>query len=149
MPQHQGWKHLVPRLLVPLVFAAACAASTPPSKLGPEKEPAFQTADERSLACALLRDHVTNLFADEGAEKDGLPLSPHEKKQFRRAWAEELEKKGTFVRFERTCLAGLTLPRYLCAMASTTTGDLVSCMKLGGAPREPTQEVQASGTGNP
>jgi hypothetical protein len=57
-------------------------------------------------------------------------MSPLERAAFRNGWAEELAKRGTFERFERSCFFGVTRRKYDCGMQSQTTDGLVTCMRL-------------------
>ena len=82
------------------------------------------------MACLDLRDHIVDLYADEYVEEQGLTLSGAERAAFRHGWAEELARKGTFERFEQSCVSSLTPRKYQCGMASTSTGSLVACMKM-------------------
>lgn len=116
-------------VLVLILALAGCAAhkvgrgtATPTAQ--------FATEEQRMLACLDLRDHVVALYADEYVEEQGLELSQTERAAFRNGWAEELAKKGTFDRFERSCFFGLTPRKYECGMSSHTTDGLAACMKL-------------------
>jgi hypothetical protein len=90
----------------------------------------FASEEQKLTACLDLRDHVVQLYADEYVEEHGLEMNQTERAAFRDGWAEELAKKGTFERFERSCFYGLTPRKYACGMASHTTDGLVACMKL-------------------
>jgi hypothetical protein len=90
----------------------------------------FASEEQKLTACLDLRDHVVQLYADEYVEEHGLEMSQTERAAFRDGWAEELAKKGTFERFERSCFFSLTPRKYACGMASQTTDGLVACMKL-------------------
>jgi hypothetical protein len=123
-----------PLLLIPLLVAslAGCAsrAAREASAEAAGKDAAFVTEEQRMMACLDLRDHIVALYADEYVEEQGLSLSGNERVAFRHGWAEELARKGTFERFEQTCFYGLTLRKYECGMASTTTNGLTACMKF-------------------
>jgi len=91
---------------------------------------AFNTEEQKILACLDLQDHIVDLYAEEYVSHEGLTLSNNEKAAFRDGWAEELAKRGTFDRFEQSCFYGLTPGKYDCGMQSKTTGGLAACMKL-------------------
>ena len=110
--------------LVPL-FLVACVhrgATPPPS--------GFPTEEQRIMACLDLQDHIVDLYATQYVSQQGLLLTDVEQTAFRHGWAEDLAKKGTFERFERSCFYGLTPRRFQCGMASKTPGGIVACMQL-------------------
>jgi hypothetical protein len=90
----------------------------------------FGTEEQKLTACLDLRDHIVNLYADQYVAGEGASLSSLERAAFRDGWAEELAKRGTFDRFERSCFYGVTPRKYECGMMSRTTDGLVACMKL-------------------
>jgi hypothetical protein len=90
----------------------------------------FGTEEQKLTACLDLRDHIVNLYADAYVADEGLAMSTLERAAFRDGWAEELAKRGTFDRFERSCFYGVTPRKYQCGMMSQTTDSLVACMKL-------------------
>jgi hypothetical protein len=90
----------------------------------------FGTEEQKLTACLDLRDHIVNLYADAYVADEGLAMSKLERAAFRDGWAEELAKRGTFERFERSCFYGVTPRKYQCGMMSQTTDGLVACMKL-------------------
>jgi hypothetical protein len=90
----------------------------------------FGTEEQKLTACLDLRDHIVNLYADAYVADEGLSMSTLERAAFRDGWAEELAKRGTFDRFERSCFYGVTPRKYQCGMMSQTTDGLVACMKL-------------------
>jgi len=96
----------------------------------PPKDTPFGTEEQKMLACLDLRDHIVSLYADEYVAENNLSLDRAERVAFRSGWAEELARKGTFDRFEQTCVSGLTPHKYECGMASKTTDGLVACMKF-------------------
>jgi hypothetical protein len=125
------------RALVPAVVAIAligCASSgtqaNPPQKPAAPPATAFTSSEAKLLACLDLRDHIVDLYASQYVSQQGLVLSPDERAAFKNGWAEELAKKGTFDRFERSCFGGLTPKKFQCGMQSTTPGGIVACMKL-------------------
>jgi hypothetical protein len=90
----------------------------------------FGTEEQKLTACLDLRDHIVNLYADAYVADQALSMSTLERAAFRDGWAEELAKRGTFDRFERSCFYGVTPRKYQCGMMSQTTDGLVACMKL-------------------
>ena len=126
-----------PALVLSLFVSSGCASGPAPSTpenaqaRSPEAEKAsFPTTEAKHLACLDLRDHIVDLYANEYVSQQGLMLSTSEQTAFRDGWAEELAKKGTFERFERSCFSGLTPRKYRCGMESKTPGGIVACMKL-------------------
>jgi hypothetical protein len=118
-------------LVLPLSGCASGQTANPPQKAErPVVDAAFSTSEAKLLACLDLRDHIVDLYASQYMTQQGLVLSAAEKAAFRNGWAEELAKKGTFERFERSCFNGLTPKKYRCGMQSTTPGGIVACMKL-------------------
>ncbi len=118
-----------------MILAAAlagCAAGNASSSLAgsPLAKADFPSGEAKLLACLDLRDHIVELYAAQYATQQGIVLTASEQTAFRDGWAEELAKKGTFDRFERSCFYGLTPPKYRCGMASKTPGGIVACMKL-------------------
>ncbi|HEY8041204.1 MAG TPA: hypothetical protein VIF15_15465 [Polyangiaceae bacterium] len=110
---------------------AGCASRSSSDTNAPRPEHArFVTEEQKLLACLDLRDHIVDLYANDYVEQQGLAMSSAERTAFRAGWAEELAKKGTFDRFERSCFYSLTPNKYRCGMASQTTDGLVACMKL-------------------
>ena len=89
---------------------------------------AFDNDEAKLLACLDLRDHIVDLYATQYVSQQGLLLTAAEQTAFRHGWAEDLAKKGTFERFERSCFYGLTPRRFRCGMASNTPGGIVACM---------------------
>jgi hypothetical protein len=114
-------------LAVPLAGCASGAQASAPQASPPA---AFPTNEAKLLACLDLRDHIVDLYASQYVSQQGLVLTAAQKTAFRDGWAEELAKKGTFERFERSCFNGLTPRKYHCGMESTTPGGIVACMKL-------------------
>jgi hypothetical protein len=90
----------------------------------------YRTEEQKLTACLDLRDHIVDLYADAYVASEGLSMSALERAAFRDGWAEELAKRGTFERFERSCFYGVTPRKYECGMMSQTTDGLVACMKL-------------------
>jgi hypothetical protein len=119
-------------LIVGLGCLVGCASgSAGPGPTASRANPSqFASEEQKLTACLDLRDHVVQLYADEYVEEHGLAMSQTERAAFRDGWAEELAKKGTFERFERSCFFSLTPRKYMCGMASQTTDGLVACMKL-------------------
>jgi hypothetical protein len=118
---------------LPLVVALVGCASrgtTEAKSAPPGQASELATEEQRLMACLDLRDHIVALYADEYVEQQGLDLSTNERAAFRKGWAEEIAKKGTFERFEQSCFFSLTPRKYQCGMASQTTDGLVACMKL-------------------
>jgi hypothetical protein len=126
MVRHEA---LVLVFIVALALPGCAPQSTPPVN-APHRAQAFGTEEQRLLACLDLRDHIVDLYASEYVSREGLELSREERSAFRDGWAEELAKRGTFDRFEQSCLLSLTPSKYQCGMASQTTDGLVACMKL-------------------
>ena len=120
------------RWLPLLVALAGCASrgNTEARPAQPAKASELATEDQRLMACLDLRDHIVALYADEYVEQQGLDMSASERAAFRKGWAEEIAKRGTFERFEQSCFFSLTRRKYECGMASQTTDGLVACMKL-------------------
>src|SRR5271166_1331042 len=110
----------------------SCSAARPPAETFAPTAAHRDFGSERQklTACLDLRDHIVDLYADAYVESEGLSMGPLERTAFRDGWAEELAKRGTFERFERSCFDGVTPRRYECAMMSQTTDGLVACMKL-------------------
>ena|ERR1700761_419558 len=102
-------------------------ASRPPAAA---QSPPFTNDEQRLLACLDLQDHIVDLYTSEYVAHEGIALSSIERVAFRDGWAEELAKRGTFDRFEQSCVYGLTPSKYECGMHSQTTGGLSACMKL-------------------
>jgi hypothetical protein len=94
------------------------------------REPQFANDEARMIACIELRDHIVDLYAGEYEERGMMTFTPEEREAFREGWAEELERRGTFERFARSCLLDLTPRKFECGMASKTPDRLVACMKL-------------------
>ncbi|HEX3770893.1 MAG TPA: hypothetical protein VHV30_08525 [Polyangiaceae bacterium] len=94
------------------------------------RTPAFSNDQQKLLACLDLQDHIVDLYTTEYVANEGIELSSIERVAFRDGWAEELAKRGTFDRFEQSCVYGLTPTKYECGMHSQTTGGLSACMKL-------------------
>ena len=119
-------------LVVALVHCASARpdgqATKAPGATGVGSE--FGTEEQKLTACLDLRDHIVDLYADAYVSSEGLSMNPVERAAFRDGWAEELAKRGTFERFERSCFYGVTPRKYECGMASQTTDGLVACMKL-------------------
>jgi hypothetical protein len=121
-----------------LAIVAGCSSSRPnDAKAPPTNERAqpagqaqFKTEEQKLSACLDLRDHIVDLYASAYVASEGLSMSPIERTAFRDGWAEELAKRGTFERFERSCFYGVTPRKYECGMQSRTTDGLVACMKL-------------------
>jgi hypothetical protein len=113
-----------------MVALAGCGSQAVPPVSTPHHAQAFGTEEQRLLACLDLRDHIVDLYASEYVSREGLAMSLEERSAFRDGWAEELAKRGTFDRFEQSCLFSLTPSKYRCGMASQTTDGLVACMKL-------------------
>jgi hypothetical protein len=127
---------LVPALLAIALGGCASSGASPGAQANAPQKPAaapaatFTSNEAKLLACLDLRDHIVDLYATQYVTQQGLSLSTEEKTAFRNGWAEELAKKGTFDRFERSCFSGLTPKKYQCGMQSTTPGGIVACMKL-------------------
>ena len=114
-----------------IVTLLGCAAGgTKRGATGAPKDTQFPTEEQRQMACLDLRDHIVDLYADAYVANEGLSLSAMERATFRDGWAEELAKRGTFERFERSCFYGVTPRKYQCGMLSQTTDGLAACMKL-------------------
>lgn len=113
-----------------LVALAGCAARGHAKSPQRTSAVAFDTEEQKILACLDLRDHIVSLYADDYLAQQGLEMSAAERTAFRDGWAEQLAKKGTFERFEQTCFYSLTPNKYRCGMASQTPDGLVACMKL-------------------
>src|SRR5277367_6603867 len=109
-----------------LLLLAGCATRG----AGPVKSADFTNDEQKILACLDLQDHIVDLYAREYVTHEGVTLSSTERVAFRDGWAEELAKRGTFDRFEKSCFYSLTPGKYDCGMQSSTTGGLVACMKL-------------------
>jgi hypothetical protein len=114
------------------IALAGCSSSrAQDAKAPPARDRAqFATEEQRLTACLDLRDHIVDLYADAYVAREGLAMGAAERAAFRDGWAEELAKRGTFERFEQSCFYGVTPRKYTCAMQSSTTDGLVSCMKL-------------------
>jgi hypothetical protein len=112
--------------LVSLVVLAGCAARPKAEARSPQ----FTNEEQKLLACLDLQDHIVDLYTTEYVEHEGIELSSNERVAFRDEWAEELAKRGTFERFEQSCVYGLTPGKYECGMQSRTTDGLSACMKL-------------------
>jgi hypothetical protein len=121
-------------LVIVLSFAGCAARGTESAKPLPTshapREPQFANDGDRMVACIELRDHIVQLYADENEPPDGVTMSPEERAAYREGWADELQRRGTFERFARACLVGLTPRKFRCGMAATTTDRLAACMKL-------------------
>lgn len=121
-----------------LAALAACSSSRSSDAKAPHTDerapPAgraeFKTEEQKLSACLDLRDHIVDLYANAYVASEGLSMSPIERTAFRDGWAEELAKRGTFERFERSCFYGVTPRKYECGMQSHTTDGLAACMKL-------------------
>jgi hypothetical protein len=115
-----------------LVTALVHCSSRPAGVVAspPAPHPEFGTEEQKLTACLDLRDHIVDLYADAYVANEGLSLSAMERATFRDGWAEELAKRGTFERFERSCFYGVTPRKYQCGMLSQTTDGLAACMKL-------------------
>ncbi len=115
-----------------LVTCAGCSASRShgADAVHPAESREFKTEEQKLNACLDLRDHIVELYADAYVASEGLDMSPNERVAFRDGWAEELAKRGTFERFERSCFSGVTPRKYECGMQSQTTDGLVACMRL-------------------
>jgi hypothetical protein len=114
--------------LVVALWLSGCASSAATGAAQPKV--AFANDEAKLLACLDLRDHIVDLYASKYVSEQGMVLTAAERTAFRDGWAEELAKKGTFERFERSCFFGLTPRKYECGMASKTPDGLVACMKL-------------------
>jgi hypothetical protein len=108
----------------------SCAHPGGAASAHPVKNAEFHTEEQKLNACLDLRDHIVDLYANAYVASEGLSLTALERAAFRDGWAEELAKRGTFERFERSCFYGVTPRRYECGMMSQTTDGLVACMKL-------------------
>jgi hypothetical protein len=115
-------------LMVVLWPLSGCASSAATGSTQPKV--VFANDEAKHLACLDLRDHIVDLYTTQYVSQQGIVLSAAERTAFRDGWAEELAKKGTFERFERSCFFGLTPRKYECGMASKTPDGLVACMKL-------------------
>ena len=116
-----------------LAFALVHCASARPDTASAKSAGAhseFGSEEQKLTACLDLRDHIVDLYADAYVSTEGLAMSPLERAAFRDGWAEELAKRGTFERFERSCFFGVTPRKYECGMASKTTDGLTACMKF-------------------
>src|SRR5579883_819168 len=112
-------------LVAVLLALTACAARHGSASAPKPPEPAFGNEEQKILACLDLQDHIVDLYTSEYVKREGLTMSAVERTAFRDGWAEELAKRGTFERFEQSCVASLTPKRYRCGMAAPTTGTLV------------------------
>ena len=127
-----------PQAFVLLATLAGCSSSRPNDAKAPRPneqaqqagQAEFKTEEQKLSACLDLRDHIVDLYANAYVASEGLSMSPIERVAFRDGWAEELAKRGTFERFERSCFYGVTPRKYECGMHSQTTDRLVACMKL-------------------
>lgn len=116
-----------------LVAALVHCSSARPTAAGVPAAAAYRefgTEEQKLNACLDLRDHIVDLYADAYVATEGLAMSVPERATFRSGWAEELAKRGTFERFERSCFYGVTPRKYECGMMSHTTDGLAACMKL-------------------
>jgi hypothetical protein len=107
-----------------------CASRHERAKAPPAIEVVFSNEEQKILACLDLQDHIVDLYTSEYVQREGLTMSAVERTAFRDGWAEELARRGTFERFEQSCVSSLTPRKYQCGMASTSTGSLVACMKM-------------------
>lgn len=117
-------------LIVVVLLGCASRKTTDATSAHAPGPSELATEEQRLMACLDLRDHIVTIYADEYVEQQGLELSANERAAFRNGWAEEIAKKGTFERFERSCFFSLTPRKYRCGMASQTADGLVACMKL-------------------
>ncbi len=99
-------------------------------QVGAAPPPRFTTEDQKILGCLDLQDHIVDLYANEYVSREGVTLSSSERTAFRDSWAEQLARRGTFDRFERSCFGSLTPGTYDCGMHSATTGGLAACLRL-------------------
>src|ERR1700742_401439 len=76
------------------------------------RTPVFSNDQQKLLACLDLQDHIVDLYTSEYVANEGIELSSNERVAFRDGWAEELAKRGTFDRFEQSCVYGLTPTKY-------------------------------------
>jgi hypothetical protein len=120
------------RALTLAIALVHCSPGRPPREApapaAAHKE--FGTEEQKLNACLDLRDHIVDIYADAYVATEGLSMTALERAAFRDGWAEELAKRGTFERFERSCFFGVTPRKYECGMMSQTTDGLVACMKL-------------------
>src|SRR5580704_17946434 len=109
-----------------------CSAGRPAGDAAspPAAHKEFGTEEQKLYACLDLRDHIVDLYADAYVANEGLAMSALERAAFRDGWAEELAKRGTFERVQRSCFFGVTPRKYECGMMSQTTDGLAACMKL-------------------
>ncbi|MGH7437001.1 MAG: hypothetical protein ACRENE_15110 [Polyangiaceae bacterium] len=117
-------------LVAALVHCSSTRSPAQAAAPAPPHDGQFGTEEQKLTACLDLRDHIVNLYADAYVAGEGSSLSSLERAAFRDGWAEELAKRGTFDRFERSCFYGVTPRKYECGMMSRTTDGLVACMKL-------------------
>jgi hypothetical protein len=122
-----GWNFVLAAALA-VLGCVGCATASPGKAAA--ASPQFTNEEQKMLACLDLRDHIVDLYANEYVDREGLEMNRAQRTAFRDGWAEELAKRGTFDRFERSCFFGVTPRKYECGMASHTTGGLVACMKL-------------------
>lgn len=117
-------------LALALAGCASSAAASSPQSASVSEAPkvAFDNDEAKLLACLDLRDHIVDLYATQYVSQQGLLMTDAQQTAFRHGWAEDLAKKGTFERFERSCFHGLTPRRFRCGMASNTPGGIVACM---------------------
>ncbi len=113
-------------LLLACTSCGSTAAGAPLTAVVPATT--FANDGARLTACLDLRDHIVDLYASQYIVQHDMDLSTAQEAAFRHAWTEELAKKGTFDRFERSCFLGLTPVKFRCGMASKTPGDIVLCM---------------------
>jgi hypothetical protein len=113
-----------------VLVLSGCSRTGPSTAKAPLQRPEFASEEQKLVACLDLRDHIVDLYAEAYVQHEGLSMSPLERTAFRNGWAEELAKRGTFERFERSCFFGVTRRKYDCGMQSQTTDGLVSCMRL-------------------
>jgi hypothetical protein len=124
-------RHARSRLVLLVALSGCASRGTPSATSAPQPRPSeLATEEQKLMACLDLRDHIVALYADDYEEQQGLDMSTNERDAFRRGWAEELAKKGTFESFEQSCFFSLTPRKYQCGMASHTTDGLVACMRL-------------------
>jgi hypothetical protein len=117
-----------PVLALFLACASCGSTSAGPPSTGAAPATAFPNDGARLSACLDLRDHIVDLYASQYIVQHDMDLSDTQEVAFRHAWTEELAKKGTFERFERSCFSGLTPVKFRCGMASKTPGAIVLCM---------------------
>ena len=107
-----------------------CGTRVPPAAPSPPPFGGFASQAQREAACLDLRDHATDLYADQYVAAQGNTMPPEARVVFRELWGERLAKSGAYERFEEACFAGLTVARWGCGMAASTPDAIQPCMRL-------------------